>query len=271
MSAILCPGCRKLISSEEPRCPHCGVSRPTLLRGPLAALFHGDLDLVDVVWWASGALYLISVALDFRSAMDLENLSSLSGLLTLGSPSMASLYLMGMTGGLAWDCGHYWTLLTATFLHGGLLHIFFNLYWLRILGPTTTSIIGPARFTVIYLLTGAGGFLLSNLYSGVPTIGASCSRRRGGTFGENLSRQVLAWAIIGFLISFAIPHVNNAGHIGGFLTGVLIGQVIPIHSRGESRGVQLLAVVLVLATLVGFGLAGWKMWQVYQTGLAVCF
>ena len=174
-------------------------------------------------------------------------------------------------------------MLTATFLHGGVLHIFFNLYWLRILGPTTTDAIGPARFTVIYLLTGVGGFLLSNLYSGVPTIGASCSvfglmgvlvvygRRRGGTFGQNLSQQVLVWAIVCFLISFAIPHVNNAGHVGGFVTGLLLGGLIPVHGRGEGRSIQLLAVALVLATLGGFALSGWKMWQVYQTGLAVCF
>ena len=283
MSAVLCSNCRKLISAEETRCPHCGASRPTLLRGPLAALFGGRLDLVTIVWGISGALYLISVALDARSALRLESLTSLSGLLSFGSPSPAALYLMGMTGGLAWDCGHWWTVLTATFLHGGMLHIFFNLYWLRILGPTTTGVIGPARFTVIYLLTGVGGFVLSNLYSGVPTIGASCSifglmgvlvaygRRRGGTFGHNLSQQVLAWAIIGFLISFAIPHVNNAGHIGGFVTGLLIGGVIPVTGRGEGRAVQLLALALVLATLSGFALSGWKMWQVYQTGLAVCF
>ncbi|MFT5686136.1 MAG: rhomboid protease GluP [Myxococcota bacterium] len=283
MSAILCSSCRKLISSDETLCPHCGTSRPGLLQGPLAALFRGNLDLVNVVWWASGAIFLVSIALDVRSALSIEGLSSLSGLLSFGSPSMAALYLMGMTGGLAWDCGHYWTLLTATFLHGGLLHIFFNLYWLRILGPTTTSAVGPARFTVIYLLTGVGGFLLSNLYSGVPTIGASCSvfglmgvlvvygKRRGGSYGEDLSRQVLTWAIVCFLISFMIPHVNNAGHVGGFVTGLLMGAALPMSSQGEGRGVQLLAVALVAATVAGFGLSGWKMWQVYQTGLAVCF
>ena len=283
MSAILCSNCRKLISSDETRCPHCGTTRPAVLRGPLAALFHGNLDLLTVVWWVSGAMFLISVALDARSALSIEGLSSLSGLMSFGSPSMAALYLMGMTGGLAWECGHYWTLLTATFLHGGMLHIFFNLYWLRILGPATTSVIGPAWFTVIYLLTGVGGFLLSNIYSGVPTIGASCSvfglmgvlvvygRRRGGSFGENLSRQVLSWAIIGFLISFMIPNVNNAGHIGGFVTGMALGSLIPLSGRGEGRSIQLLAVALVTATVADFALSGWKMWQVYQTGLAVCF
>ena len=283
MSAILCSNCRKLISSDEPRCPHCDAARPALMRGPLASMFRGNLDLVDIVWWVSGGLYLLSVAVDARNALSFEGMSSVWDLLSFGSPSTAALYLMGMTGGLAWECGHWWTVLTATFLHGGLLHIFFNLYWLRILGPTTTGIIGPARFVVIYLLTGVGGFLLSNVYGGVPTIGASCAifglmgtlviygRRRGGAFGDGLSRQVLAWAIIGFLISFAIPHVNNAGHLGGFLTGVVLGRAIPLHGKGEGRGIQLLALGLVVMTLVGFGLSVSKMWQVYKTGLAVCF
>lgn len=283
MSAILCGSCRKLISKEEKRCPHCGALQPGLLGGPMAALFRGRLDLVSVVWWVSGVLFFLSVALDARSALTMENLSSLGGLLSFGSPSMRALYLMGMTGGLAWECSHWWTVLTATFLHGGLLHIFFNLYWLRILGPATTEILGPARFTVAYLLTGAGGFLLSNLYSGVPTIGASCSifglmgvlvvygRRRGGAFGQGLSRQVLAWAIIGFLISFAIPHVNNAGHLGGFVTGMVLGGLVPVTRSQEGRGVQLLAIVLIAATLAGFGLSVSRMWQVFQTGLPVCF
>ena len=81
----------------------------------------------------------------------------------------------------------------------------------------------------------------------------------------------MAWAIIGFLISFAIPHVNNAGHLGGFITGMLLGGVVPITRSQEGRSVQLLAVALIIATVAGFGLSISKMWQVYQTGLPVCF
>ena len=85
-----------------------------------------------------------------------------------------------MTGGVAWELGWWWTLLTAIYLHGGLLHIFFNMYWIRILGPSATEVFGPARTFVLFNVAGVAGFLLSNLMSGGPTVGAS-----GGNFRVN--------------------------------------------------------------------------------------
>ena len=129
---------------------------------------------------------------------------------------------------------------------------------------------------------GVSGFLLSNLWAGYPTIGASCAifglmgaliaygRKRGGRFGQGLSQQVTAWAIAGFLISFMIPHVNNAGHIGGFVGGLLLGALYPAQRSAAGRGTQLLSLVLIIATAVGFGLSAWKMWTFYSTGLPIC-
>ncbi len=279
--AVLCPNCRKLISSAETKCPYCGAARPNFLRGPLSVLMQGRRSPVEVVIGLSGAMYLLSVLLDMRAVFNLEGLSTLGGLLNFGAPGTGALYLLGMTGGLAWVCGHLWTVLTATFLHGSLLHIFFNMYWMRILGQYTTDCLTPARFAVIYLLTGASGFLASNLWSGTPTIGASCSvfglmgvlvvygRRRGG-IGADLSRQVLTWAVICFLISFAIPNVNNAGHLGGFFSGLALGYTVPVRRKTGERPVLILALVLILATLAGFGMSIVKMWSFYQTGLPVC-
>jgi len=275
---VLCTNCRKLISSEEPACPHCGAKRPTLLAGPLKALTG---DLTTVIINVTGALYVVSLAVDPSAFFQIE-MTSIWSILGIGSPTSRGLYLLGMTGALAWTCGHVWTLLTATFLHGSLLHIFFNLYWLRMLGPMTVSEYGPARFIVLYMLTGASGFLASNLWSNYPTIGASCAifglmgaliaygRKRGGRFGDGLSQQVTAWAIAGFLISFMIPHVNNVGHFGGFVGGLVLGAAYPADSRPAGRATQLLALALIVATVAGVGLSVWKMWSFYTTGLPVC-
>ncbi|MFT4975299.1 MAG: rhomboid protease GluP [Myxococcota bacterium] len=279
--AVLCPGCRKLISSDEQACPHCGIKKPTLLMGPLAALSRSTMDMTMIIVNVSGVLYAASLLIDLSAFSNLE-LGSIWGLLGIGSPTTRALYVMGMTGGLAWGCGHYWTMLTATFLHGSLMHIFFNLYWLRMLGPMTISELGPVRFIVLYLLTGVSGFLLSNLWSGAPTIGASCAifglmgaliaygRKRGGRFGNGLSQQVTAWAIAGFLISFMIPHVNNAGHLGGFIGGLVLGAIFPARPQPTGRGLQVLALGLLLATAAGFGLSGWSMWLFYSQGLPLC-
>ena len=93
--------------------------------------------------------------------------------------------------------GEWWTLVTAIYLHGGVLHILFNVLWIRQLGPAVEELYGPARCFVIFTVSGAAGFVVSNLL-GVPfTVGASGSifgllgamvafgRRRGGVFGSH--------------------------------------------------------------------------------------
>src|SRR4029434_10073849 len=86
-----------------------------------------------------------------------------------------ALYQLGMTGGIAWGQHWWWTLLTAIFLHGGLLHIFFNVMWIRNLGPAVEDAYGPARAFVIFMIAGAIGFLVSNLVTNHPSVGASGS------------------------------------------------------------------------------------------------
>ena len=58
--------------------------------------------------------------------------------------------------------GSWWTVLSATWLHGSLLHILFNMMWVRDLGPATADVIGPARTVIIYVVSGVCGFLLSS-------------------------------------------------------------------------------------------------------------
>jgi rhomboid protease GluP len=170
-----------------------------------------------------------------------------------------------MTGGLAWDQGWYWTLLTAIYLHGSLLHIFFNVMWIRNLGPAVTEFYGPARAFVIFNVAGAIGFLLSNLMSHSPSIGAS-----GAIFGllgalivygrrvghAQLTAQTWQWALIMFVMGFIMPSVNNWAHAGGFAGGWLTAQTMRISSeRRESNAVMILAFAVLLATLAGFVLS----------------
>ena len=277
--AVLCSKCRQLISNQETKCPHCGAIQPNLFgfAGGLHKLYRDTLKPVPMIFALCVGLFALSIAADVEAAMNAGSLFD------LGSPSSLALYLLGMTGGEAWACGHVWTLLTASLLHGSILHIFFNLYWLRALGPMTTSLLGPGRFLVLFFLTGVGGFLLSNVVSGAPTIGASASLfglmgallvfgwRRGGAQGRALKTNMITYAAIGFALSFAMPRVNNWGHLGGFLAGALLVLAMPKHEgRHEGRGVQLLGLGLLAAALVGVGLSGWQMWETFQTGARAC-
>lgn len=223
-------------------------------------------------------MYVGSLLLDPKSALSMSQ-----GFLGFGAPSIKALYVLGLTGGSAWQCGHYWTLLTATFLHGSLLHIFFNISWLRSIGIINAHLFGPARFINIYILTGVGGFLASNLWSNAPTIGASCSlfglmgvlivfgKRRGGEFGKNINRQAWTWAIVGLCIGFAIPQVNNAGHVGGLLSGFILGYFLPKRENTrETISEKILSLCLIGLTLIGFGLSFWRMQGIFSLGIATC-
>ena len=278
--AVLCSSCRLLISNQETRCPHCGAVQPNLFGfgGALRKLFRDRIDVVQLVFGACVTFYALSIVADVNTALNPR------GILDVGSPSGLALYLFGMTGGEAWRCGHVWTLLTANLLHGSLLHIVFNLMWLRTLGAHTVSYMGPARVVVIFFGAGAGGFLVSNLLSNAPTIGASAGifgllgallvfgRRRGGTVGAAIQSQLLYWTVLGFAFTFMMPRVNLWAHVGGLVAGGLIALAMPKHEgRHEGRAVQLLALLLLAATLLGFGLSGWRMWDTFRTGYGACW
>lgn len=256
--AVLCTRCRRLVSADEKVCPYCGARQPALFGlGPAwSRFFRESFDPVWMLVTACVGLYVASLALDPAEVLRPKSIFD------LGSPSGVALYRLGMTGGATWAAGLWWTVLSSVFLHGSLLHIFFNLSWIRALGPLAVDVFGPARFWVLFCLTGIVGFIVSNLLSGAPTIGASGAifglfgallvygKRRGGHWGQGISRQVTAWAVAGFVFSLAIPATNNVAHAGGFVAGLVLGALLPpAERRQEARGSQFLALLLAAAAV----------------------
>ncbi len=259
--SMLCPHCGKLIGVEEERCPFCGAWRPGLYGAAPAIqkLFGRQLDLVRLVIGACIALYVLALVIAPGGIGG-------GGIFNLLGPSSQALFLLGMTNGALLREGWWWTLLTSIYLHGGLLHIFFNLMWVRNLGPAVDEAWGPARGFVLFSVSGAVGFLVSDLVTGVPTIGASGSifgllaalivfgRRHGHV---HLTGQLWQWAVVMFIMGL-IPgfHVNNFAHAGGFAGGWAAASVMRSGAeRREGLGVQLFALALLLATAAGFVLS----------------
>ena len=254
--SMICPECGKLIGVGEQKCPFCGTWRPGLYgwTPALQKLFGVNLDLIGVIVTACIALYVTSLVLQP------EAIFQMSGLFSFLSPGQRALYQLGMTGGVAWQQGWWWTLLTAIYLHGGLLHIFFNVMWIRNLGPAVTDAYGPARAFVLFSLAGAAGFLVSNMLTRSPSIGASGSifgllaalivygRKRGGTA---MTMQLWQWAAIMFAMGFFMSGVNNWAHAGGFGGGWVTAEAMRFSDKRESRGVQLLALALLGLTGAG--------------------
>jgi len=248
-------------------CFYCGARRPGLWGfGPLAARLIGRLDFARAVTIVCVAAYVASILLDPGAALVVPR--SPFGLLSPGDHALLSL---GMTGELALRTGRWWTLITAIYLHGSLLHIVFNLLWVRQLAPAVEQLFGTARLVVIFTAGGVAGFVLSNLASGAWTIGASGAvfgllgamvaygRSRGGTFGTAVFRQYGQWAVMMFIFGFFMAGVNNWGHAGGFVGGYLTALAVG-HGEGRTeRGLdRVAALATVGVTLVAFALALWN-------------
>jgi len=231
--------------------------------GPLRAFFR-SWNFTNAVTAACVGLYILSLVFDPMAALRPR------GLFDLFSPTLPALDALGMTGSIAWAQGRWWTLLTAIYLHGGLLHILFNILWIRQLGPAVEEIYGPSRLVVIFTLSGIAGFVVSNSL-GVPfTIGASGSifgllgaivafgRARGGAFGRMVLQQYGQWALVLFILGFFMAGVNNWAHAGGFVGGFLSGLALEIAERRAETALDwLLASAAMVLTVAGFALALW--------------
>ena len=256
--SMLCPQCGRLIGVSEERCPFCGAWRPGMFgAAPKLQRFFAahHIDLISVIVTACVALYATSLALDPRAVF-----ANGFNLFNLLAPSTRALFQLGMTGGVAWRAGWWWTLLTAIYLHGSLLHIFFNLMWVRDLGPSVTDIYGPTRGFILFSISGAVGFIVSNLVAHTPTIGASGSifgliaamivygRRTGHSV---MTQQLWMWAGLIFVMGFFMGGVNNWAHAGGFAGGLGAAELMPTTHRREGPGLLLLAGALTLVTVAG--------------------
>ncbi len=175
-----------------------------------------------------------------------------------------------MTGSYAWSNGRWWTLVTAVYLHGGLLHLVFNLFWVRQLAPEVEELFGRSRLTVIFTAGGIVGFLVSDVAGVAFSVGASGAifgllgalvsygRSRGGAFGVAVMRQYGHWALILFILGFLMPGVNNLAHAGGFAGGYLAGAVLGSRERKPERPLDDVAAAAVIGlTVLSFALALW--------------
>ena len=242
--SILCPNCRKLISSSEAKCPYCETARPgswyknnAWTRG-----FRDPGQFVKYIIAVNVGMYIISILFNPKGAGLSMNP------LTFLSPSNDSLFLLGATGTMPIDRYHrLWTLISAGFLHGGILHIFFNMAALRQLAGVTNREFGVYRMFAIYTLSGVIGFWVSYLAGVAFTIGASASvcglvgailyygKSRGGVYGKNLYRQVAGWVVFLFAFGLLVPGINNWGHGGGILAGIALGYLLGYQEKKKEK------------------------------------
>ena len=242
--SLLCPNCKKLISISEKKCPYCGTANPAAwwknniwTRG-----FSNPYLLVKSIIGVNIGIYVISLLMNPRGfGLALNPLTFLS-------PSGQILELLGATGKIPIDAYHrYWTLVSANYLHGGILHIFFNMVAFRQLGLLASREYGAYRMFIIYTVGGVVGFFISYLAAVPWTIGASASvcslagallyygKSRGGAYGRALYKQIGIWMIILFLFGIMVPMINNWGHGGGIAAGIGLGFLLGYQERKKEN------------------------------------
>ena len=156
--------------------------------------------------------------------------------------------------------GQWYRLLTAAFLHAGLLHLATNMFALITVGPQIEAALGRTRYVALYLLAALGGSTLSFLVSSPSTVGVGASGAIFGLFGAFyvLVRRVggdtgpvVGLIVINLVITFVFPQIDWRAHLGGLVTGAALAAAFAYAPRGPRRSlVQGGACVGVLALLV---------------------
>jgi rhomboid protease GluP len=168
------------------------------------------------------------------------------------------------------QAGQYWRLITAGFLHGGLMHILMNLWVLFDLGTTVEQSFGTARYLVLYFISTITGFLASFWFTDSLSIGASAGIsgligamiawgiRERSYLGTAVRKDYTRWAIYMLVLGLVGPifhlYIDNAAHIGGFIGGFLVayGAGSPGRVRPIEVGWKVIAGFSVVMTAAAF-------------------
>ncbi|MFC0533005.1 rhomboid family intramembrane serine protease [Phytohabitans kaempferiae] len=156
--------------------------------------------------------------------------------------------------------GAYYRLFTAMFIHYGILHLAMNMWALWVLGRNLEAVLGPLRFLGLYLLAGLGGNVACYLLS-PDSLAAGASTAVFGLFAaffiilRKLGRDtsaVIGILVINIVLTFAVPGISIAGHLGGLVTGALVGAILAYAPRPRRTLIQVggsAAVLVFLAAL----------------------
>ena len=156
--------------------------------------------------------------------------------------------------------GQIWRLLTAAFLHGGLIHFIVNMYSLFIIGTQVETFIGKWKFLFVYIISAITGCMLSLVFSNATVISVGASGALFGLMGALLyfgyhyrlylsgaiKNQIIPIILLNLIIGFTVSRIDNVAHIGGLIGGYLAAMAIGIENKSEKRDIINGWIVLIL-------------------------
>ena len=268
---MLCTSCGVLVGVNDGKCYNCGRRNPALWGfAPLLRALGNDLGFTPFVFGLCTVMFGLTV-------IGSSGLSS-GGLFGMLAPDGRILYLFGASGaGPVFGDGRWWTVLSAAWLHGGILHFGLNMLSLRTLAPMIAEFYGPARMVIIYTAGSVAGFTLSSvaaryfpvfpIIGGNPywfqhmTVGASASLAGllgamvyyGRRSGSGMVRtQAMQWVTSMFVYGLLIPIIDNYAHLGGLAGGYLVARLLdPLKpERGDHTVIAILCLLASLAAIL---------------------
>ena len=236
--SVICTSCGVLVGVNDDTCYQCGRRNPGLWGfAPALRALGGDLGFVPFVMGTCAVMYVLTLVASQGSI----------GMGGLGffSPNRRALFMFGESGAVpVFSAGRWWTVLSAGWLHGGLLHIVFNMMALRQIAPAAADLFGPGRMVIIYTAGSIAGFALSSiagaylpgiLQGGLYTVGASASiaglvgailaygHRSGSSQARSYATSVIIQLVV---IGFLMPGIDNYAHGGGLAGGYLVARLL---------------------------------------------
>jgi rhomboid protease GluP len=259
----MCPHCRAFITIKDKICPYCETPvGPRAVDRMGAGLVAGIIPIAQfatiLILTLNVGLFLLTMLASMRSGGG--GLMNVDGLTLVKFGASYPPYVF--------RAGQWWRLLTAGFLHGGLMHILFNSWALMDVGSHAEQVYGTPRMSAIYLLSTMGGFGASAIFTGSLSVGASAgllgligAMIAYGTVNHGVEaamvKQFYVRWLIYILLMGLLPffHIDNAAHIGGLATGFVCGWAAgtPGYYYGfRDKLWKVLAGVMVAVTAYAF-------------------
>jgi len=258
----MCANCRAFITTSDKVCPYCDMPvGPKAIDRQMAAdamagILQGDRFITTLILLINVGLF-VATLLYSSDGRNIGTSPSGLALFNFGAKYGAAIY-----GDLQW-----WRLITAGFLHGGLLHIGMNSWVLWSLGPQIDEVFGAYRYIAIYFVATVLGFAGSLFWTpAVLSIGASAgisglvgamvglgTKEKHSIIGQERGRYV-QWMVLILVQGFIIPGIDNAAHIGGFVGGFMVAYLAGSrgHARGDDTFWKTVAWVSVAVTVYSF-------------------
>jgi rhomboid protease GluP len=267
--SVVCASCGSLVGVNDDQCYSCGRRNPGLWGfAPILRRLGNDLGFVPLIIYGCGGLYVLSLLFTLAFGRSIMGSGSPLGIL---APDPAVNLMMGASGGTpVFGFGMWWTVLSAGWLHAGIIHIALNMMWVRNLGPAVADMFGGSRMVIIYTMGSIGGFVLSSVlgwYLPLPrfgaemTVGASAPifallgalMHYGTRSGSSMVyAEARGYAVAMIIFGLLVPGVDNAAHAGGFAGGYLASMWLdPLKPERVNHMVgALVCLVLTLLSIL---------------------